>query len=294
MPHNGNERIAIDDIVSAGLVFDLSSDRLRATVRMLTPASEPILTFGSVTKRTAARFAVGRPGECSSVFRVWANKGKLDVYASIRTWKNMAKFSFHQSGRCIFHLSSVDHPGAKWVERPDPENRRISAWDRPAPFVPGWTHLVTIMVPTEDVRLSPNSGWEDYEKVRWIARPERIDTVTEFRVAIGDPGMRLIDAGPANYLIDAGIVDGFVLPDGRLVLITMHVTHLDATGRGLLTDLRKKYINCAENAGFDLDPKLGPRFADHNVQSDGRHALWDLSAQPSDPRSTPGEQNLSQ
>ncbi|PZO60726.1 MAG: hypothetical protein DI635_15335 [Pseudoxanthomonas suwonensis] len=277
MPHNRNERTAIGDIVSAGLIFDLSEDRRRATVRTLTPASVPILTFGPVTKRTAARFAVGRPGECSSVFRVWANKGKLDVYASIRTWKDLAKFSFHQSGRYIFHLSSVDHPGAEWARRPDPQNRRISAWDRPAPFVPGWTHLITFMVPTEDVRPSPTSGWEDHERVRWIAKPERVDTVTEFRVAIGDPGMRLVDVGPADYLLDAGIVDGFVLANGRLVLITMHVTHLDETGRGLLADLRDELISRAERDGFDLNPELGPRVADHHVQADGRHTLWDIA-----------------
>lgn len=277
MPRNSNERIIIDGVVSAGLVFDLSEDRRRATVRILTPASEPILTFGPVTKRTAARFAVGRPGECSSVFRVWANKSKLDVYASIRTWKDLAKFSFHQSGRYIFHLSSVDHPGAEWAGRPDLENRRISAWERPAPFVPGWTHLITFMVPTEDVQRSPTSGWEDHEKVRWVAKPKRLDTVTEFRVAIGDPGSHLVDAGPADHLLDAGVVDGFVLANGRLVLITMHVTHLDETGRELLADLRDECTKRAERDGFDLNPELGPRFAHHHVQADGRHALWDIS-----------------
>ncbi len=276
VPHDTNARAVVGGVVSAGLVFDLSEDRSRAKVRTLTPASEPIVTFGPVTKRTAARFAVGRPGECSSVFRVWANKGKLDVYAAIRTWKDLAKFSFHQSGRYIFHLSTVDHPGAQWVRRPDPGNRRIDAWDRPKPFVPGWTHLITVMVPTEDVRPSPTSGWEDHGRVRWITRPERTDTVTEFRVSIGDPGAPLIDAGPAGYFLDAGIVDGFVLANGQLVLITMHVTHLDSIGRKLLTELRERLAAQARAEGFDLDPARGPRFADHNVQADGRHALWDI------------------
>ncbi|MCX5042429.1 hypothetical protein OG921_04445 [Aldersonia sp. NBC_00410] len=153
-----SDRVVFSGVVSAGLVFELSDDRHRATVATLGPATERIVSFGPVTKRTALRYAVGRPGECSSVFRVWANKGKLDVYASIRTWKDWAKFSFHQSGRFIFHLSSVDHPGAEWVGRPDSDNRRIDDWDRPEPFVPGWTHLITFMVPTEDVRPAANSG----------------------------------------------------------------------------------------------------------------------------------------
>ena len=279
MPVERNERVVVDGVVSAGLVFDLSKDRRSAIVKAL--GGEPIVTFGPVTKRTAARFAVGRPGECSSVFRVWANKGKLDVYAAIRTWKDLAKFSFHQSGRYVFHLSSVDHPGAKWAHRSDPSNRRISAWDRPTPFVTGWTHLITFMAPTEDVRPCGNAGWEDHEKIRWITKPERTDTVTEFRVAIGNPGAPLIDAGPASYLLDAGIVDGFVLANGTLVLITMHVTHLDQIGQGLLTDLRGELLNRAHQEGFDLSPELGPRFADHQVQPDGRHALWDISASQS-------------
>jgi hypothetical protein len=283
MTHGRNERAVVDGIVSAALLYELSEDRRRATVRSLTPASEPIVVFGPVTKRTAARFAVGQPGECSSVFRVWANKGKLDVYAAIRTWKDLAKFSFHQSGRYIFHLSSVEHPGAQWATRPDPANRRIDAWDRPAPFVPGWTHLISFMVPTVDVRPSPTSGWDDHEKVRWIRRPERADTVTEFRVLIGEPHTPLVDVGPADYLLDAGIVDGFVLANGRLVLITMHVTHLDATGQLLLANLRDELMTRARDDGFDLDPELGPRIADHNLQSDGRHALWDIAATTSAP-----------
>ncbi|GAA4746351.1 hypothetical protein [Gordonia alkaliphila] len=271
------ERTVFNGIVSSGFVFDLSEDRRQATLRTLSTATEPIVKFRSVTKRTAARFAVGQPGECSSIFRVWANKGKLDVYASIRTWKDLAKFSFHQSGRYIFHLSSVEHPGAEWVKRPDPENRRVSAWDRPEPFVPGWTHLMTFMVPTEDVRPNAGAGWEAPNKVRWIAKPERIDTVTEFRVLIGEAGHPLLDIGPADYLIDAGIIDGFVLPNGRLVLITMHVTVLDEVGRGLLSDLRDRCIEDAQRDGFDLNPELGPRVACQTVLQDDRHALWDIS-----------------
>lgn len=271
-----SERVVTNGVVAAGLVFHLSNDRARADVFRLAPGSDPIVSFRRVKKGTAIRFSVGHPGECSSVFRVWANKGKLDVYASIRTWKDLAKFSFHQSGRYIFHLSSVEHPGAEWVGRPDSQNRRIDAWDRPAPFVPGWTHLITFMVPTADVRPCALAGWEDHQKVRWIKKPERIDTVSEFRLLIGDPGMPLVDIGPADYLIDAGVIDGFVLANARLVLVTMHVTHLDATGRQLLADLRDEFVRQAPE-GFELNEDRGPRFADHTVQPDGRHALWDIS-----------------
>lgn len=129
----------------------------------------------------------------------------------------------------------------------------------------------------------PTSCWDDHEKVRWIRRPERADTVTEFRVLIGEPHTPLVDVGPADYLLDAGIVDGFVLANGGLVLITIYVTHLDATGQVLLASLRDELMTRARDDDFDLDPELGPRIADHNLQSDGRHALWDVAATTSAP-----------
>lgn len=59
MTHGMNERAVVDSIVSAALLYELPEDRRRATIRSPTPASEPIVVFGPVTKRTAARFAVG-------------------------------------------------------------------------------------------------------------------------------------------------------------------------------------------------------------------------------------------
>lgn len=241
---------------------------------------DPTVSFKPVTKKTAIRFAVGRPGQCSSVFRVWANRDKFDVYASIRSWKDLAKYSFHESGTYVYHLSSTEHENAKWVSLPDLSNRRIHSWTRPEPFVPGWTHLITFMVPTEDVRPNVNAGWDDPDKVRWISKPNRNDTVTEFRVLVGDPGMPLVDVGASNYLLDAGIIDGFVLCNDQIVVVTMHVTRLDAKGRRMLRALRRE-ITDQTPSDFILDGKLAPRFASPNIQSDGRHALWDLSPEPS-------------
>ena len=210
---------------------------------------------------------------------MWANRDKFDVYAAIRTWKNLAKFSFHESGTYIYHLSSIDHENAKWVNLGDRTSKRIDTWSRPAPFVPGWTHLLTFMVPTEDVVVSPRAGFDDYQSVRWIEKPARSDTVTEFRVAVGDVGMPLIDAGPADYFLDAGIVDGFVLINDQVVVVTMHVTALDAVGRELLRDMRNDCVAAAPK-DFRLTQSLGPRFAIPAVQPDGRHALWDIAPPP--------------
>ncbi len=112
--------------------------------------------------------------------------------------------------------------------------------------------------------------------VRWISKPARTDTVTEFRVALGNPGMPLIDAGPSDFRSDAGIVDGFVLINGQIVVVTMHVTALDVTGRGLLDD-RRKVCLASVTDDFALTETLGPCFAVPSIQPDGRHALWDIA-----------------
>ncbi|ATD70520.1 hypothetical protein CNO18_09750 [Gordonia sp. 1D] len=261
----------------AGMVMDLDPATRRADVYHLPPRPEdPVVTFDPVKKGSAIRFAVGRPGECSSVFRVWANRDKFDVYASIRTWKDLAKYSFHESGTYIYHLSSTEHAGAKWVTRPDPDNRRLHAWQRPEEFVPGWTHLITFMVPTEDVVPSPGAGWDGAGGVRWIAKPERTDTVTEFRVDLADTGMPRIDGGLPSYLLDAGIVDGFVLSNDQIVVVTMHVTRLDSKRGRWLRETRAECMAMVPD-DFAMSRELGPRFACPYLQPDGRHVLWDIS-----------------
>ena len=241
--------------------------------------SELLSTLRPVGKQTACRFAVGSPGECSSVFRVWANRKRFDVYAAIRTWNGLAKFSFHESGQYIYHLTSTEHENARWVSRPDPLNRRIERWEKPPAFVPGWTHLLTFMVPTNDVRPCPTAGGNS-GGVRWITKPNAANTVTEFRVTVGEPDFPLIDAGPSDYLLDAGIVDGFVLVNGQIVVITMHVTALDPVRRRTLAEMRE-WCAAQVPTDFELEPELGPRIAFPTVLDDGRRALWDLSALPS-------------
>ncbi|MBI5336170.1 MAG: hypothetical protein HZB45_00635 [Mycolicibacterium rufum] len=266
------------NIVAAGFVAHVDPVSRCADLRLVSKGQGELLTtFRPVGNRTACRFAVGRPGECSSVFRVWANRKKFDVYAAIRTWNGLAKFSFHESGQYIYHLTSTEHENARWVSRPDPLSRRIERWEKPPAFVPGWTHLLTFMVPTYDVRPSLTAGYEDSQSVRWIAKPSESDTVTEFRVAVGNSGFPLIDAGPSDHLLDAGVVDGFVLVNGQVVVITMHVTALDPDRRETVAEMRE-WCAARVPADFELDPELGPRFAFPAVLDDGRRALWDLSA----------------
>ncbi|WP_157183571.1 hypothetical protein [Nocardia takedensis] len=260
-----------------GFVAALDPDTRCADLYHLPPRGrEPMVTLRPVGKRTASRFAVGRPGECSSIFRVWANKDKYDVYASIRTWKGLAKFSFHESGTYIYHLSSTDHENAKWVKRADPNNRRIDTWKKPETFVPGWTHLVSFMIPTQDILPISGAGIESPELVRWIPKPAISHSLTEIRVAIGDPGQPLIDAGSSDYLLNNGIVDGFVLCNGQIVVIQALLTAMNATARRLLDDLRAACLRDAP-ADFALPRSRGPRMAVPLIQPDGRHTLWDIS-----------------
>jgi hypothetical protein len=53
------------------------------------------------------RIGVGsREGPKSSVWRIWAGKGKSDVYVAVRSYTGIFKVSLHESGECSVSLTS--------------------------------------------------------------------------------------------------------------------------------------------------------------------------------------------
>ncbi len=92
---------------------------------------------------------------------------------------------------------------------------------------------------------------------------------------IGEPDKPLMQTAAANYLLDAGIVDGFVLSNDQIVVVTMQLTHLDSERRRWLQATRQHCMDTlAED--FDLSRDLGPRFAVHWSPPGGELQLWDI------------------
>jgi hypothetical protein len=53
------------------------------------------------------RLGVGsREGAKSGVWRIWAGKGKSDVYLAVRSYAGIFKVSLHESGRCSVAFTS--------------------------------------------------------------------------------------------------------------------------------------------------------------------------------------------
>src|SRR5664279_4401308 len=72
------------------------------------------------------RVCVGKVGERSSVWRIWANKRSSDVYVAARTIAGVQRFSLHQSGvwRYAWTASAAqDHV-------PEDQDRVIDRWQR--------------------------------------------------------------------------------------------------------------------------------------------------------------------
>lgn len=89
--------------------------------------------LGPANPKKPLRFAVGRPGQRSSVWRLWANRGKDDVYVATRQSAGIFKVSLHESGDWRLEWVGDDH-GDVWFttgEGDEPQGRIIDRWSRP-------------------------------------------------------------------------------------------------------------------------------------------------------------------
>lgn len=112
------------------------------------------------------RVAVGRPGRRSSVWRVWANPNKSDVYVAARVLAGTQKFSLHESGD--WRNQWVTKEQAKRFT--STENRVMDQWPRPPAQPGGWTMGLTIWVPSDDL-LDVTDDQQPLAGVSWIPEP---------------------------------------------------------------------------------------------------------------------------
>ncbi|MDJ0411213.1 hypothetical protein [Rhodococcoides fascians] len=220
--------------------------------------------------------AVGKPGVRSSVWSVWGSKNSHDVYACIRSSAGVIKYSFHQSGEWIHHLVNPDHPKAKFVTLPSPDSKRLDTWSRPEPFYKGWTHMLSIFVPLEDLPVVPGDDTNP-KGVRWIDHGDMKSDAIEIRLLLAS------GRGPALHLdghhrgaTRSAVVDGFVLTNGEVVIVTATEIPLSPEQLRQLAAKREEQ-RTAINEEFSLVPSLGPRFAVPMVDYAGNRCIWDMA-----------------
>lgn len=144
--------------------------------------------LGPPSLKTPIRFAVGEPGRRSSVWRVWANPKKGDVYIASRKSARIFKVSLHETGdwRCQWVKEDQEdvtyHP---YKEGSAPQGRILARWQRPAATSAGWTDALSIWVPGDDISPMPGDG-EPPTDSQWIAPPGAGEAV-EFRFWLVEP-----------------------------------------------------------------------------------------------------------
>lgn len=241
-----------------------------------TDGSKEQFTLRRANPDKAIRFALGQPGHRSSVWRVWANKGKHDVYAAIRTSAGVLKYSFHESGEWIHHLVSASHPKAKFVKVPNPDSKRLDTWRRPEPFVDGWTHMLSIFVPAKDLQIVPGDD-TDPKGIRWLTQVPADGNAVLFQLLLVSPDSpALLLQGHPEVPSEHAVVDGFVLSNGEVVLVVASEVPLDEKRVQQLKDVRKKHFE-QKAEDFEMTPSLGPRFALPMVDDTGHRCIWDLT-----------------
>jgi hypothetical protein len=219
------------------------------------------------------RFAVGEPGRRSSVWRLWANPNKRDVYLAVRNLAEFQKFSLHESGDWRYQWVGGKHAEAQTART---GTRVIDRWPRPAELGGGWTHASTIWVPEQDVVYVPGDR-EAAEEVVWFPRPQAGQAVA-FHVALARPDHGFVE------LSGAVPTAAFDLVGGESVLLLVGVSEVGEQNRRWLGDERDRLLTDARRAGVDLASATAARLFLFGYDASGRRMVWDLATVPREAR----------
>lgn len=80
-----------------------------------------VYTLPAADHKTPIRFAVGVPGRRSTLWRLWANRAKDDVYLATRRSAGIFKFSLHESGDWRLQWVGQDRGDVTYKALMDPE-----------------------------------------------------------------------------------------------------------------------------------------------------------------------------
>lgn len=252
-------------------------------VRMITSADAvQHFTLPPANPNKPIRFGVGQPGRRSSVWRLWANKQKDDVYLATRHSAGVFKISLHESGDWRLQWVGRDSPDPGDVtftplDDSPRAGRVLHQWSRPPSDGPGWTDAVSLWVPSEDVQEIPCDS-EPGHDAQWLVAPRPGDA-TEFRLLLVEPAEERVfnlTAAVEQPHSSFGLVNGFRLASGTAVLLTAATSRLHDSVRDELGKVRDK---AAANVSpeFDLAAHTGPRTLPLNTDDRGRLNFWDLS-----------------
>jgi len=157
------------------------------------------------------RLGVGEPGGArSSVWRVWMNNRRDDVYISARSLAAELKVSLHPEFWYFGFTGEHIRRGSSFV--PPGSDRKKHVWSRPEDFGAGWTRAFAIIVPASEVVMAP-VPYTGSEAV-WLPTPPAGEAV-HFTILLSKPDA---SRGRRGYPSAEGLEDS-----------TEFVTRLDMT-----------------------------------------------------------------
>lgn len=237
-----------------------------------------VFALPAANPKKPIRFAVGHPGLRSSLWRLWANRSKDDVYLATRQSAGIFKISLHESGDWRVQLVGQDRGDVTYTPLTDsePEGRVLHRWKRPRPGPAGWTDALSIWVIDIDVAEMPGDA-EPGHDAQWMQPPPAGGAV-EFRIVFAPPGPVILDMSEAVRRPGGGLayINGFRLAGGEAVLLFAATSLLDEAMLADIAQFRREH-RMSVGPDFDLSPETGPRTAVITSDDDGYQNIWDLS-----------------
>jgi hypothetical protein len=210
------------------------------------------------------RLAVGRVGERSSVWRIWANRATSDVYVAARTVAGVQKFSLHESGDFRYAWTTNAMTSGQFTGI---SSRVIDQWERAEPNPIGWTPAMSVWTRSEDVTVMPDDTKPN--EVTWLpkARPGR---ATGFHLVLASP-----DQGVAE-LRGFAIVDVLALANGHGLIVLASQREVDEPTRAMLHTSRDRALASVPGIQARVG-EPGLRLALFGNNDEGHRWVWDMA-----------------
>lgn len=186
--------------------------------------------------------AVAADGRRSTIWRVFAKRGKSDVYLLSRPLGELAKVSLHESGRWRTAFINQDVADRYLVPGAD---RSFDKFSPPLDEVaPGWVEAYGVLLPDSELqRYEPE---QSTRAVVELASPGAGQGIY-VSVLLGDP-----DASPFPRSDGQQEIGSFLLADGRQVLLVAETVPVPPNLQEAIEQTRRAARQAAVDRGLDL------------------------------------------
>jgi hypothetical protein len=229
------------------------------------------------------RFAVGSPtGARSSVWRVWMNNRRDDVYIAARSLASQLKVSLHPE----FWYFGFTKPYAERNAHtlPDGFDRKRAIWDRPSEFGPGWTRAFSIVVPATEV-VTPPAPYSGSEVV-WFDTPDQGEA-THFTVLLSKPEASKGRRGfPSlvGFELETEFVTRLEMSTGEALWVVAHVAPTPSDDAEQFEQVRRAVDPALLRPNLEDDEDFSWRLLIFADSPDGAAHFIDLALDPPERR----------